>query len=108
MFYILPYFFFTTLMINKQSLFKKIAVVIVYTCYLIFTNKFKAYFSDSNGANELFSSNTVCFYFIPDEMMEYLGIVGIIVSSVLSGYGSSQVILKYLLYPFFNSIKALI
>jgi hypothetical protein len=106
MFYIIPYYFISLLIIGKSRLFKKIAVGIVYTIYLIFANKFKAFFKEEAqtiGANIDDTSNSLYFYFIPDEMMEYLGIVGIIVSAILSGYGSSQVILNYLVYPFFKS-----
>jgi hypothetical protein len=38
-------------------------------------------------------------------MVEYLGIVGILLSAILSGYGSTQCILNYLVYPFLKSIR---
>jgi hypothetical protein len=67
-------------------------VFVIYFLYLIFANWFTGLFKDI----EWF----LLFYIRPVDIIEFLSIVGILLSAILSGYGSTQCILNYLVYPF--------
>jgi hypothetical protein len=74
---------------------RKAIVIIAYVCYLLFANKFQTLFKEND---RWFLS----FYLRPLHMMEYLGLIGILFSALLSGYGSTHCIINYLVYPFFK------
>ncbi len=75
---------------------RQISVGLVYFGYLIFSYKFMNLF-------KMEKSWFFMFYISPVNMMEYLGLIGIITSALLSGYGSTHCILNYIVYPFFKS-----
>ncbi len=103
MFYLIPYYFIYLAILgngekDKINFIKvrQISVGLVYFGYLIFSYKFMNLF-------KMEKSWFFMFYISPVNMMEYLGLIGIITSALLSGYGSTHCILNYIVYPFFKS-----
>lgn len=105
MFYLIPYYFIYLGILGKdnnnpESLkflkFRKALVVLVYLGYLLFSYKFMNLF-------KIEKSWFVLFFISPVNMMEYLGLIGILLSALLSGYGSTHCVLNYIIYPFFKS-----
>jgi hypothetical protein len=103
MFYILPYYFIYLLFRQKRRKedknFERAFVLIIYIAYLISANWFTGLFKEI----EWF----FLFYIRPVDMIEFLSIVGILLSAILSGYGSTQCILNYLVYPFLKGMDSL-
>ena len=102
MFYIIPYYFIYLSVVgnfNKEIKYlyaKKMCTILVYLIYL----------SSSYKIMSLFKTELpwfFMFYIRPVHMMEYLGLIGILLSAILSGYGSTHCILNYIIYPFFKS-----
>lgn len=104
MFYIIPYYFIYLSVIGsineqmKYFFLKKIVCILIYLIYLGSSYKIMSLFK-----NEL--PWFFMFYIRPVHMMEYLGLIGILLSAILSGYGSTHCILNYIIYPFFKSIN---
>jgi len=103
MFYLIPYYFIYLAIIgneeNDKIKFKKlrqISVGLAYFFYLIFCYKFMNLFKTEK-------SWFFMFYISPVNLMEFLGLIGILTSALLSGYGSTHCILNYIVYPFFRS-----
>jgi len=110
MFYIIPYYILDTFICGERRVgifqfFRKSLVFFIYLIYLTVAYRFLFLFKDDGY---LASSNINFFLFFvkPVYMMEYLSIVGILASAILSGYGSTHCILNYLVYPCFkNSLE---
>jgi hypothetical protein len=105
MFYIIPYFFMywiicidNTITTKIKYYSRRILLLIFYAFYLISANKFFFLIKQSDD-----STGFLIFYFFPTYMMEFLAVIGIILSAILSGYGSTHIILNYLIYPYFKS-----
>ena len=83
---------------DKENLrnLKKFTIIFAFVFYLIFSYKFMNLFKEDN-------SWFFMFFISPVNMMEYLGLIGILLSALLSGYGSTHCILNYIIYPFFKS-----
>lgn len=102
MFYILPYFLLIYSVYgdgtnsNDIGFLKKLFVRILYIVYLLVSNKFLSLFKQDD------SKWFLSFYLLPVNMMEFLCLVGILFSAMLSGYGSTHCILNFLIYPFFK------
>ena len=111
MFYIIPYYILDTFICGEKRVgifqfFRKSLVIFIYLIYLTIAYRFLFLFKDDGY---LASSNINFFLFFvkPVYMMEYLSIVGILASAILSGYGSTHCILNYLVYPCFkNSLES--
>jgi hypothetical protein len=111
MFYIIPYFFLSWIICGDDQsnlqrkkfsfYFRKFGLILVYIAYLVSANKFLFLIKKKED-----DFGFLLFYILPTYMMEYLSIVGIITSAILSGYGSTHCILNFLVYPFFrNSLE---
>ena len=106
MFYIIPYYFIYLSVVGnlnqeiKYFYAKKICTILVYLVYLSSSYKIMSLFKTENSLPWFFM-----FYIRPVHMMEYLGLIGIILSAILSGYGSTHSILNFMIYPFFKSKK---
>jgi hypothetical protein len=104
MFYIIPYFFIFWIVCGDKShigfsfLFKKFLVISLYIIYLYSAKRILFSFKEKEE-----NLGFLLFYILPSYMMEYLAVIGIIASAVLSGYGSTHCILNYIIYPFFNN-----
>lgn len=112
MFYIIPYSFLYLAICGENSTtgvsayFKRLLLIVLYLVYLVSANKFLFFMKKEEDRVSF-----LLFYIIPRCMMEYLSIVGILLSAILSGYGGTHCILNYLVYPVFckdsleNSVK---
>lgn len=103
MFYIIPYFFIYNIFgngnqgkENKINNLRKALTTIFYFIYLCFSYKIMGLFKEELPWFFI-------FFIRPVYLMEYLGIIGILLSAFLSGYGSTHCILNYIIYPFFKS-----
>jgi hypothetical protein len=110
MFYIIPYYILNMIICgtgNRGYLkyIRKFFVFLIFLIYLITANRFLFMFKD-DGYLKNSNINFFLFYIKPVCMMEYLSIIGILASAILSGYGSTHCILNYLVYPCFkNSLE---
>jgi len=110
MFYIIPYYIISMIICgtgNKGYLkyIRKFFVFLIFLIYLFTANRFLFMFKD-DGYLKNSNINFFLFYIKPVCMMEYLSIIGILASAILSGYGSTHCILNYLVYPCFrNSLE---
>jgi len=103
MFYLIPYYFLFLAILGSEDKedmkFKKLrkfAVGFAYFLYLLLCYKFMNIFKTEK--------NWFIYFFIkPVNMIEFLGLVGILASALLSGYGSTHCILNYIVYPYFKS-----
>ena len=111
MFYIIPYFFlYWTICgendshagyLNFKYYFRRVILVLVYLTYLISANKLLFLIKEKED-----KMSFLLFYILPSYMMEYLSVIGIVTSAILSGYGCTHCILNCLVYPFFkNSLE---
>lgn len=110
MFYIIPFYILDMLICRdkREGFFqylRRFFVFLIFLIYLISANRFLFLFKD-DGYLKNSKINFLLFYIKPVYMMEYLSIVGILASAILSGYGSTHCILNYLVYPCFkNSLE---
>lgn len=113
MYYILPYYFIFFLIIKdeegelnengikinktiKTSAFKhflkRLLVLGIYISYLLLSNHFITLFKREED------TWFMLFYVNPVDIMEYLGVMGMLLSGILAGSGSVYCILNFLVY----------
>ena len=102
LYFLIPFQFITYILDNsfKNILYNKIkfySLIVIYIAYLVITNLFYFFLKSSNDG---ISFN---FYFSFSNITEYLGFISIIISSILSSYGSVQLIFSFIYFPFFKS-----